>query len=202
MATPAQIAANRANAQMSTGPRTLEGKASSSLNALKHGADSASVILPGEDPALYERIADSYYSEIAPRSVLEEYQVDTLVRADWQRRRLKRIENNLYRQLLAEGTNPDEIDVTILRDSATGKLLLKIWSQIASIDRAHHRAANEIRRLRRERAAVEADAIEEALAMPELPAMMAAARERHRNEPNPAPKPTLDSRADNPALRL
>jgi len=56
MATAAQIAANRANAQHSTGPRTPEGKTASSMNALKHGADAASVVIPGEDPAQYDRL--------------------------------------------------------------------------------------------------------------------------------------------------
>ena len=44
----AQMAANRANAQKSTGPRTEEGKAISSQNALKHGVYSRSDILDGE----------------------------------------------------------------------------------------------------------------------------------------------------------
>ena len=51
MATAAQIAANRLNVQKSTGPRTPEGKAASSSNALKHGMDAASIVIPGEDPA-------------------------------------------------------------------------------------------------------------------------------------------------------
>jgi hypothetical protein len=37
MATEAQIEANRANAQKSTGPRTPEGKEKAAQNALKHG---------------------------------------------------------------------------------------------------------------------------------------------------------------------
>jgi hypothetical protein len=37
MATEKQIAANRANANLSTGPRTVVGKRRSSQNALKHG---------------------------------------------------------------------------------------------------------------------------------------------------------------------
>jgi hypothetical protein len=37
MATDAQVAANRLNAQESTGPRTTEGKAVVAQNAVKHG---------------------------------------------------------------------------------------------------------------------------------------------------------------------
>jgi len=57
MATPAQILANRTNAQKSTGPRSAEGKAVSRFNALKHGLDAESIVLPGEDPADYEALA-------------------------------------------------------------------------------------------------------------------------------------------------
>src|ERR1041385_1184268 len=112
MATVAQIAANRLNAQKSTGPRSVDGKLASSMNALKHGIDAASILIPGEDPALYERIAADYRSQIDPEGVLEEYQVETLIDSDWQRRRLKRVHAGLYRQLLAEGLTPEAVDVT------------------------------------------------------------------------------------------
>jgi len=41
----ARIAANRANALKSTGPRTAEGKERSRCNALKHGMTGAGVAL-------------------------------------------------------------------------------------------------------------------------------------------------------------
>ena len=52
MATAAQIQANQHNAQLSTGPRTAEGKARSAANSTRHGFCSQSVLLPGDDPAL------------------------------------------------------------------------------------------------------------------------------------------------------
>ena len=52
MSTAAQILANRENAQHSTGPRTEEGKANSSLNNLHHGlAARGFIVLPGQESA-------------------------------------------------------------------------------------------------------------------------------------------------------
>ena len=47
MATEKQIEANRRNAAKSTGPRSPEGKARSSMNALKSGVDAEAEIIPG-----------------------------------------------------------------------------------------------------------------------------------------------------------
>lgn len=53
MATIKQIAANRANAKRSTGPKTIAGKRRSSQNALRHGL---SLSLQQEDPRVDELI--------------------------------------------------------------------------------------------------------------------------------------------------
>src|SRR5689334_12382650 len=145
-----RVEANRANAQKSTGPSTPEGKAVSSMNALKHGATAASTVIPGEDPAAYERLVADYQSDLRPTTALEQFQVDTMIRSDWQRRRLGKIEDDIYRELQSEGVTPDQIDIKVLRDSATGRLLRKIWSQIAALERASARALAELRRIRRE----------------------------------------------------
>ena len=70
MTTEAKIEANRANAQHSTGPRTEEGKAASSRNALKHGLTSFTVLLPTEDPAEYVRIATTLAADRERRLAL------------------------------------------------------------------------------------------------------------------------------------
>jgi hypothetical protein len=53
MPTDRQIAANRANARRSTGPRTAAGRARASRNALRHGLAQPSP----SDPALAARVA-------------------------------------------------------------------------------------------------------------------------------------------------
>src|SRR5215831_5608041 len=63
MSTPAQIAACAANAQHSTGPRSPEGKAVSSRNALKLGLYSQSDILPGEDPAEFDQLLHDFEAQ-------------------------------------------------------------------------------------------------------------------------------------------
>src|SRR5678816_1862470 len=45
-----RAAANRRNAQKSTGPRTPEGKARTALNALKHGVTARTPFIPSDDP--------------------------------------------------------------------------------------------------------------------------------------------------------
>lgn len=46
----AKIEANRRNAQLSTGPRTAEGKAAVARNATTHGIFATVPMRPGEDP--------------------------------------------------------------------------------------------------------------------------------------------------------
>ncbi len=48
MATEKQIAANRRNAQKSTGPKSDAGKAKAKFNALKHGMTADTAVLPSK----------------------------------------------------------------------------------------------------------------------------------------------------------
>ena len=67
MATPAQIEANRLNAKKSTGPRTPQGKAVSSMNALKHGLRANPAPLPHEDPELAAARARAWFDYYHPQ---------------------------------------------------------------------------------------------------------------------------------------
>ena len=61
MSTQRQIEANRRNAQKSTGPTSVTGKAASSMNALKTGIHAKSLVLPSEKLADLEQLIDDYY---------------------------------------------------------------------------------------------------------------------------------------------
>ena len=65
-ASPAQIAANRANALKSTGPRTEEGKEAARRNSLKHGLTGGGVVVPGEDEQEVALRAAALEAELAP----------------------------------------------------------------------------------------------------------------------------------------
>ncbi|MCX6632082.1 MAG: hypothetical protein NTW28_31110 [Candidatus Solibacter sp.] len=147
MATPAQITANQANAQKSTGPRSVEGRSASRFNALKHGIDAASIVIPGEDPADYDVLVAHYHHEYRPQSASESFHVATMLRADWQKRRLQAVEADLYHTVLAESPG-NSLAAVLLAESPAAKLLVRVQRQIAAFERIWHRANTEIRRAR------------------------------------------------------
>jgi hypothetical protein len=95
MATLTQIEANRRNAQHSTGPRTPEGKAASSMNALKSGIDAESNVIPGEDAADLAALTERLYQGCQPQTDIESLLVDDIVRDTWLLTRLARIDAQL-----------------------------------------------------------------------------------------------------------
>jgi hypothetical protein len=152
MATPAQITANRANAQKSTGPRSVEGKAVSRFNALKHGLDAQTIVLPGENPADYEALARDYDQSMRPDTPTERFHVDTMIRADWQKRRLQLVEAELYRTVLSE--NPGaSLAAALLSTSPAAKLLARIQRQLAAFERAWYRAHRDFHGGRKKKSA-------------------------------------------------
>ena len=103
MATLKQIAANRRNAQRSTGPRTPEGKIASSRNSFRSGiyADRETV-LPTEDPEALSELRDEYYDHYQPSSPAERCLVDSLVSDEWLLRRFRRVEGELLTEANSE----------------------------------------------------------------------------------------------------
>ncbi len=89
---PAQRAANRANARHSTGPITPEGKARVSRNALQHGLFAQAPVLDHEDADAYRQLVDDLAMTLAPVGALEWSLVERIALALWRQQRLMRAE--------------------------------------------------------------------------------------------------------------
>ena len=165
MTSVAQLNANRLNAQRSTGPRTEAGKAASRFNALTYGLEARSRVVPGEDPAQLESLAAAYHGQFNPVGPLEDFLVETIVQADWNRRRYTRVEAQLYRALMAAAqrrldapADPDPLSelAAVFGDDVTGaKILQSAFRQLASAERSYFRALTALRRAQKERRAEE-----------------------------------------------
>ncbi len=95
MRTEKQISASRKNAKKSTGPRTTEGKTNSSKNALKHGLMAQEVVIPGEDPAAFDRHLTNVENTYLPRNYVEKQIVHQIADTMWRIKRLSRIETTV-----------------------------------------------------------------------------------------------------------
>ena len=102
MTTNAQIKANRKNAKKSTGPRTEEGKSRVAKNALKHGLLARDTVLPGEDPADFDKQLSALEADIQPANSLEFELVRQIADAQWRMRRLTRLETGFLAAALAD----------------------------------------------------------------------------------------------------
>src|ERR1019366_123332 len=72
-----------------------------------------------------------------------------MLRADWQTRRLQRVDADLYRSVLAESPGAS-LAAALLSDSPAAKLLARVQRQLAAFDRAWHRPNTDPRRPRRQ----------------------------------------------------
>ena len=139
-----QIAVNRANAARSTGPRTPEGKASSSQNAIKHGlASSRFTVVRVEDPAQLQELRANLLHCYQPVNTQEIEAFDCMARAQLSMRRAAQLEASLFttsiNQALADPRirmEPDlEKDMSISVDQNHGFYLAEGIRMFARIQR-------------------------------------------------------------------
>ncbi len=99
MTTEAQINANRANAQKSTGPRTPEGKAVVAQNALKHGFWSQEVVIKGEDAEEFALFRAGLLEELAPAGLMELILAQRIVSLSWRLQRAERLQITAFEKV-------------------------------------------------------------------------------------------------------
>lgn len=95
MTTPRKAAANRANALRSTGPKTPDGKAAASRNAIRHGILSRAVLMAGEDGLALNALRAELRAALEPVGAVEELLTDHLVSVVWRLRRAQGMESGV-----------------------------------------------------------------------------------------------------------
>ena len=98
--TEKQLDANRRNAQKSTGPKTLEGKAVVRLNALRYGLRARSILLTGENPEEYHQLCADLESGWQPQNRTEQLLVEQMAVAQWKLARLEVGERSIFAQTM------------------------------------------------------------------------------------------------------
>lgn len=106
----AKIQANRSNALRSTGPRTVEGKRRSSMNAVRHGALSeAPVIAHMESEEEWLAHRGAVFDALEPSNHVEDFLVERIALQAWRLVRLARYESERL-SLLQENVDRDVND--------------------------------------------------------------------------------------------
>jgi len=160
MSSQRQIDANRRNAQKSTGPTSVTGKAVSSMNALKSGIHAKSLVLPSEKLADLEQLIDDYYQRHQPDSPEATFYLDEVIHCEWLLRRFRTAETQMW-QYQAQSAYADEQRYP-LGKSATGHStpFSKLQYRVDATRRAYHRALKALKELKAEAASAPAPVVE------------------------------------------
>lgn len=171
MPSPEQLTANRANAQLSTGPVTDAGKQTVSRNALNHGlAGRTHAALAGEEGP-FAQYCLAMFEALGPVGPIEDDLAQLIAADRWRLHRAHKMENALFAQI--EREQADELDagtadVQAWVDPAKG--LQRIALYAARIQRAIEKNTAELKALQAARLAAYADAQQEAVLFTQLAA--------------------------------
>ena len=141
MTSAAQLAANHANAQHSTGPNTAEGKARVSHNALRHGLTARHLVIRDDEHEEFTALQDSLSEQLDPQGAMETLAFQEILHAAWNLHRFRRIEAEASRGTVEDFTDP--VTITVLD---------RLSRYQARAQRAWNKASQELRVLQTNRA--------------------------------------------------
>jgi hypothetical protein len=181
-----QLAANRANAQRSTGPRSPEGKRRSSLNACRHNLTGQVTAMTPEDRAACDKFSAGLIRSLAPEGDFELQLAQRIATDSWRLNRAGAIEDNLFALGLSEhadetGDQHPEVEAAFANaktwQSESAQLqLLTLYEQ--RLNRAIHRNLATLQALQATRRAEQRRQMEEATRLLQL-----SEKKGHRYEP-------------------
>ena len=140
MATQAQVHANQANSQKSTGPTSGPGREASSRNSYTLGLSKTGGLfffLPTELEEDFISLESKFISEHQPQTITESVLVRRMVESEWLRNRALRLQVKCH-----------DRETGMIRDEKQLALLLRYESMH---ERAFYKALNELQKLRKEK---------------------------------------------------
>jgi len=140
MATQAQVQANQANSQKSTGATSAAGRATSSRNSLTYGLSKTGGLfffLPMEREEDFLSLEAKFLREHQPQTITESILVRRMVESEWLRNRSLRLQVPCH-----------DFETGGIRDEKQLSLLLRYESMHG---RAFYKALNELQKLRNEK---------------------------------------------------
>ncbi len=154
-----KLAANRANAQLSSGPTTSGGKAKSCLNAVKTALTGRTVLLPADDAAAYEQHVLAYTKELRPLTQRECDLVQSIADTAWRLKRIPALEMAIYAQGRIQFAESFDNHDAALRPSMIElhtyltyeKQLRNLQLQEARLARRYEKDTAELRKMQQER---------------------------------------------------
>lgn len=143
-ATQAQIDANRANAQLSTGPKTEAGRLKASLNALQSGLTATRLYIRPDQIEEYQSFYNGLHEQLMPQGMMQCQFFDQILHASWNIQRCTQLEAHVQEEALSAGL-PD----AILDDQLCRKID-RIWRYKRMHETSLRQAIAEYRKLKTE----------------------------------------------------
>jgi hypothetical protein len=144
MASPAQITANRANAEHSTGPTSADGKKRSSRNSTRHGLFARDLYIPEELRPEFDSLRADLLRDLCPGTSIEVVLFNQILSASWKLFRCDRAEAQLDTLVSTAGLEP-------LLDPALEPQLRTLERARGQANKSLHKAITELRRIQTER---------------------------------------------------
>jgi hypothetical protein len=102
MSSELKILTNRLNSLKSTGPRSAQGKAAVSKNAVKHGLLAEHDVIDSESEADFDQYRRQLLDELKPASPMESMLAERIVTLSWRLKRAGRFQNQAINCLNSE----------------------------------------------------------------------------------------------------
>jgi hypothetical protein len=141
MASELQNKANRLNAQKSTGPKTVEGKAAVAQNAVTHGLFTQQNVIHCENQADFDGFRDELVAGLKPVGGAEAMLAERIVSLSWRLKRVERMNSEAIDVMIARAET-DSIDIRErsragLLDRETGRSELVLgWAMFEDFKRS------------------------------------------------------------------